>query len=199
MRRAREEEASVPPTPVSGSVTHPAAGAPASPSALQVVVAALDRTLGSDARTERALRLLRPVLFTGVLAVMGVALILVAVTTTGTWGSLVCGMGLTVASAGTAIVRHAIVRRQRRRDPSPSVVARTPGEATTTRHGRCRKSLPRKKLPSNQAGAGASCLGPRCAVGKNCAIVAPSGAATTAPVASPTLNRGSRRKEQDRQ
>jgi hypothetical protein len=196
MCRLRQGGASVRPTPVSVGVTRSAAEASASSSALQEVLAVLDRTLGSDVRTERALRLLRPVLFAGVSAVMAVAFIFVAVTTTGTWWSLVSGLSLTVASVGTAILQRWIVRLQRRKDPSPALaVERTLGEATTTRQGRYRKSLPRKQPASNRAGAGTSCSVPRCAVGKDCAIVPPSCAPATASVASPTPNRGGRRKE----
>jgi hypothetical protein len=138
MRRLREGEGSGPPTPVPMSVTRPPVETLASPPALQVIVAALDRTLGSDARTERALRLLRPILFAGVLTVIGVAFIVVAVSTTGTWGSLVSGLGLTVASIGTAIASRAIVRRRRRRDRLPaSRVVPKPREAATTEQRRC--------------------------------------------------------------
>lgn len=150
--RLRERGRSVPPTPVSVSVTRPAAETPASD--LQVIVTALNRTLGSDARTERALRLLRPILFAGVLAVVGIAFIVVAVSAMGTWWSLVYALGLTVVSAGTAIVR-----RRWRRDPSPaSVVAPTPREAATTRQGRHRKPPLREQSPSNRAGAGGRLL-----------------------------------------
>jgi hypothetical protein len=150
MRHLREGERSVPPMPVSVSVTRPAAETPASPSNLQVIVAVLDRTLGSDARTERALRLLRPVLFTGVLAVVGVTFIVITVSAMDTWWSLVSGLGLAVASAGIAIVRH-----RWRRDPSPaSVVVPTPREAATTRQGRRRRPPPREQPPANRAGGG---------------------------------------------
>jgi hypothetical protein len=200
MRHLRGGGGAVPPTPVSASVARPATEAPASPSALQVVVATLDRILGSDARTERTLLLLRPILFAGVLAVMGVALIVVVLSATSTWGSLVPGLGLTVASAGAVIVRRVITRRQRRRNPSPaSVVAPTTGEATTTREGRCRKPRPQQRLPSNQPAVGENCSGPRCALGKGCAIVPATGATATVPVVSPTVNRGGRQEEQNLQ
>jgi hypothetical protein len=118
MRRLRQGGGSTLSTPVSVTSTCPADGLPTSPSPLQVIVAALERTLGSDARTDRALRLLRPVLFAGVLAVLGVAFICVAASTTGTWWGLVSGLSLTVTSGGIAIVRLAIVRRRQSTAPS---------------------------------------------------------------------------------
>jgi hypothetical protein len=121
MPRLHQRGGSVLPTSASASLTCPACETPASTSALRVIVAALERTLGSDARTDRALRLLRPVLFAGVLTVLGVTFICIAVSSTGTWWSLVSGVGLAVASAGTAIVRRAIGRRRRSRNQSPGV------------------------------------------------------------------------------
>jgi hypothetical protein len=180
MRRLHEGGGAVPPTAVSVSVTR-RAEAPAFPSALQVIVAVLDRTLGSDARTERALRLLRPILFAGVVGVIGVAFIVVAIGTSNTWWNLISGLGLAVASAGTVIMRRAMVRRQRRSDPSQaSVVALTAGEAVARRvGGGRRKPPPREKSQGARSGAGANDSDSRRAVGKGCGIVPPSRRSST--------------------
>jgi hypothetical protein len=131
MRRLREKGGSVPPTAVSIRATRPAADVPVVPSALQVVVAAWNRTLSSDARTERALRLLRPILFAGVLTILGVAFTVVAISATDAWWSLICGLGVTIVNAGIAIVR-----RHWKKSPLPaSVVVPTPREAPTSRTG----------------------------------------------------------------
>jgi hypothetical protein len=113
------------------------------------IMEVLDRTLSSDARTERLLRLLGLVLFAGVLTVLGIVIIVIIVVNEGAWWSLIPGLGLTIAGAGTAIVR----RRWRKRDSTPaSVRVPTPRKAEPTRQ-RGYKQL-RKQPPGNRAGAG---------------------------------------------
>lgn len=111
MCRLRERGGSVPST---GCVTPPATNGAMVSSALHVIVASWDRTLSSDVRTERALRLLRPILVSGVLTILGIAFIVVTISITDTWWSLVCGLSVTVVNAGIAIVRG-----QWRKDPQP--------------------------------------------------------------------------------
>jgi hypothetical protein len=197
MCRLRKRRESIPPTSAPTSVTRPATESPASPPTLQVIVASLDRTLGSDARTERALRLLHPVLSASVLTVIGVAFIVVAISTIGTWWSLVSQLGLTAVSVGAALMRRALVRR-RKSDPSPAlVVAPIPREATTMWHDIHTKPLSPEQPPSNRSGAGENGSGPWRAVGEGCELGPPSGVPTAAPVTLPVANRGGHPEKQN--
>jgi hypothetical protein len=116
MRCLRGRGGSILPT---GGAARPVAEEPSVVFALQVIVASLDRTLSSDARTERALRLLRPILAAGVLTFLGIMFTVATVSTTDTWRSLIWVLNIAVVNMVIAILW-----RRRRKDPPPALVVK---------------------------------------------------------------------------
>lgn len=106
------------PTPVSGPATQTVV-------VIQVCLDALKEVLASDDHTNRALRLLQPMLWASVVTVLGVtmiavitALILLVLGAGPWWESLASAIGIAViGSVGTAVVR-ARGRRAARRRPA---------------------------------------------------------------------------------
>jgi len=86
----------------------------------------LEQVLGSEAKTARAVRLLRPVLLAVVGVVFGLAVIVALLVTSVPWFTVTSVLGGTVAGGGGA----ALVRCRRRSPPPPDFTG--PGAPSST-------------------------------------------------------------------